>query len=151
MTNDPYAESPYAILGVTPGATRDDIERAWAEVRRTRPNDRRVHEAFRQLTSPDKRQLWDTYFPPEAVTADARSKLDAYFAGFDAIDVLEWRPFSDESGIIFPPAPALPELALEEQWFDLQHMIQHDMAKAILADAGPQPVRFHGGVRGVRD
>lgn len=26
------------------------------------------------------------------------------------------------------------ELALEEQWFDLQHMIQHDMAKAILAD-----------------
>ena len=26
------------------------------------------------------------------------------------------------------------DLALEEQWFDLQHMIQHDMAKAILAD-----------------
>lgn len=26
------------------------------------------------------------------------------------------------------------ELALEEQWFDLQHMVQHDMAKAILAD-----------------
>jgi hypothetical protein len=26
------------------------------------------------------------------------------------------------------------ELAVEEQWFDLQHMIQHDMAKAILAD-----------------
>jgi hypothetical protein len=26
------------------------------------------------------------------------------------------------------------ELALEEQWFDLQHLIQHDMAKAILAD-----------------
>ena len=26
------------------------------------------------------------------------------------------------------------ELALEEQWFDLQHVIQHDMAKAILAD-----------------
>lgn len=26
------------------------------------------------------------------------------------------------------------ELALEEQWFDLQHMIQHDMAKAIIAD-----------------
>ncbi len=29
---------------------------------------------------------------------------------------------------------ALFELALEEQWFDLSHMIQHDMAKAILAD-----------------
>jgi hypothetical protein len=29
---------------------------------------------------------------------------------------------------------ALFELALEEQWFDLQHMVQHDMAKAILAD-----------------
>lgn len=26
------------------------------------------------------------------------------------------------------------ELALEEQWFDLQHMVQHDMAKAVLAD-----------------
>lgn len=26
------------------------------------------------------------------------------------------------------------DLALEEQWFDLQHMIQHDMAKAIIAD-----------------
>ncbi len=26
------------------------------------------------------------------------------------------------------------ELALEEQWIDLTHMIQHDMAKAILAD-----------------
>ncbi len=26
------------------------------------------------------------------------------------------------------------ELALEKQWFDLEHMIQHDMAKAILAD-----------------
>jgi hypothetical protein len=26
------------------------------------------------------------------------------------------------------------ELALEEKWFDLQHLIQHDMAKAILAD-----------------
>jgi hypothetical protein len=26
------------------------------------------------------------------------------------------------------------ELAVEDQWFDLQHMIQHDMAKAILAD-----------------
>lgn len=29
---------------------------------------------------------------------------------------------------------ALFELALEEQWTDLSHMIQHDMAKAILAD-----------------
>jgi hypothetical protein len=29
---------------------------------------------------------------------------------------------------------ALFELALEEQWFDVQHMVQHDMAKAILAD-----------------
>lgn len=29
---------------------------------------------------------------------------------------------------------ALFDLALEEQWFDLQHLIQHDMAKAILAD-----------------
>lgn len=26
------------------------------------------------------------------------------------------------------------ELAVEEQWFDVQHMVQHDMAKAILAD-----------------
>ncbi len=26
------------------------------------------------------------------------------------------------------------ELALEDQWFDLQHMVQHDMAKAIIAD-----------------
>lgn len=26
------------------------------------------------------------------------------------------------------------ELAVEDQWFDLQHMIQHDMAKAIIAD-----------------
>lgn len=26
------------------------------------------------------------------------------------------------------------ELALEEQWFDLRHMIQHDMAKAVIAD-----------------
>ena len=26
------------------------------------------------------------------------------------------------------------ELAVEGQWFDLQHMVQHDMAKAILAD-----------------
>jgi len=29
---------------------------------------------------------------------------------------------------------ALFDLALEEQWFDLQHMVQHDMAKAIIAD-----------------
>jgi hypothetical protein len=29
---------------------------------------------------------------------------------------------------------ALFDLALEEQWFDVQHIIQHDMAKAILAD-----------------
>ena len=29
---------------------------------------------------------------------------------------------------------ALFELALENQWFDVQHLIQHDMAKAILAD-----------------
>ncbi|MDX2106274.1 MAG: hypothetical protein SFY67_07720 [Candidatus Melainabacteria bacterium] len=29
---------------------------------------------------------------------------------------------------------ALFDLALEEQWTDLSHMIQHDMAKAILAD-----------------
>jgi hypothetical protein len=29
---------------------------------------------------------------------------------------------------------ALFDLALEEQWLDLQHMIQHDMAKAVLAD-----------------
>ncbi len=28
----------------------------------------------------------------------------------------------------------LYELALAEQWFDLQHVVQHDMAKAILAD-----------------
>lgn len=26
------------------------------------------------------------------------------------------------------------DLALEDQWFDLRHMIQHDMAKAIIAD-----------------
>jgi hypothetical protein len=26
------------------------------------------------------------------------------------------------------------DLALENQWFDLQHVIQHDIAKAILAD-----------------
>ena len=26
------------------------------------------------------------------------------------------------------------ELALEDEWFQLQHLIQHDMAKAILAD-----------------
>lgn len=26
------------------------------------------------------------------------------------------------------------ELALEEQWFDLEHVIQHDIAKSILAD-----------------
>lgn len=26
------------------------------------------------------------------------------------------------------------ELALSDQWFDLQHVVQHDMAKAILAD-----------------
>ncbi len=26
------------------------------------------------------------------------------------------------------------ELSLAEQWFDLQHVLQHDMAKAILAD-----------------
>ncbi len=29
---------------------------------------------------------------------------------------------------------ALFELALEEHWFDVQHMVQHDMAKAIIAD-----------------
>jgi len=29
---------------------------------------------------------------------------------------------------------ALFDLALDEQWFDLQHMVQHDMAKAIIAD-----------------
>ena len=29
---------------------------------------------------------------------------------------------------------ALFDLALDEQWFELQHCIQHDMAKAILAD-----------------
>ena len=29
---------------------------------------------------------------------------------------------------------ALFELALEERWFDLRHMIQHDMAKAVIAD-----------------
>lgn len=29
---------------------------------------------------------------------------------------------------------ALFDLALEEQWTDLSHMIQHDMAKAILLD-----------------
>ncbi len=26
------------------------------------------------------------------------------------------------------------DLALEDKWFELQHVIQHDMAKAILAD-----------------
>ena len=26
------------------------------------------------------------------------------------------------------------DLALAEQWFDIQHLVQHDMAKAILAD-----------------
>ncbi|MBY0357631.1 MAG: hypothetical protein K2W82_06485 [Candidatus Obscuribacterales bacterium] len=26
------------------------------------------------------------------------------------------------------------ELALENQWFDVRHMVQHDMAKAIIAD-----------------
>jgi uncharacterized protein YijF (DUF1287 family) len=26
------------------------------------------------------------------------------------------------------------ELAVEKQWFDVQHMVQHDMAKAILSD-----------------
>lgn len=26
------------------------------------------------------------------------------------------------------------ELALEEKWFDLRHMVQHDMAKAVIAD-----------------
>ncbi len=26
------------------------------------------------------------------------------------------------------------ELAVENQWFDVQHMVQHDMAKAIIAD-----------------
>lgn len=26
------------------------------------------------------------------------------------------------------------DLALEERWFDLRHMVQHDMAKAIIAD-----------------
>ena len=25
-------------------------------------------------------------------------------------------------------------LALEERWFDLRHMVQHDMAKAVIAD-----------------
>jgi len=29
---------------------------------------------------------------------------------------------------------ALFDLALEERWFELQHLVQHDMAKAILAD-----------------
>jgi hypothetical protein len=28
----------------------------------------------------------------------------------------------------------LHELALAEQWADMQHLVQHDMAKAILAD-----------------
>ncbi|MBX9690295.1 MAG: hypothetical protein K2X27_26515 [Candidatus Obscuribacterales bacterium] len=26
------------------------------------------------------------------------------------------------------------ELAVDNQWFDVQHMVQHDMAKAIIAD-----------------
>jgi hypothetical protein len=26
------------------------------------------------------------------------------------------------------------ELAVENKWFDVQHMVQHDMAKAIIAD-----------------
>ena len=26
------------------------------------------------------------------------------------------------------------ELALEESWFDVRHMVQHDMAKAVIAD-----------------
>lgn len=26
------------------------------------------------------------------------------------------------------------DLALEERWFDLRHMVQHDMAKAVIAD-----------------
>lgn len=26
------------------------------------------------------------------------------------------------------------ELAVENQWYDVQHMVQHDMAKAIIAD-----------------
>jgi hypothetical protein len=26
------------------------------------------------------------------------------------------------------------ELAVENQWFDVQHMVQHDMAKAIIAE-----------------
>lgn len=26
------------------------------------------------------------------------------------------------------------ELAVENQWFDVRHMVQHDMAKAIIAD-----------------
>lgn len=29
---------------------------------------------------------------------------------------------------------ALFDLALEDRWFDVRHLIQHDMAKAILAD-----------------
>lgn len=29
---------------------------------------------------------------------------------------------------------ALFELAVENQWFAVQHMVQHDMAKAIIAD-----------------
>ncbi|MBX9879905.1 MAG: hypothetical protein K2Y22_15715 [Candidatus Obscuribacterales bacterium] len=28
----------------------------------------------------------------------------------------------------------LLELAVEQQWFDVRHMVQHDMAKAILSD-----------------
>ena len=28
----------------------------------------------------------------------------------------------------------LQELALTERWFDIQHLVQHDMVKAVLAD-----------------
>ena len=39
---------------------------------------------------------------------------------------------------------ALFELALEEQWFDVQHMVQHDMAKRLPQSRFVLPVLGRG-------
>lgn len=37
----------------------------------------------------------------------------------------------------------LLELAVEQQWFDVRHLVQHDMAKAILSDYSYEIGRGH--------
>ena len=81
----------YAILGVRPGATADEIRRAYRRLARRfhpgiNPGDapaaerfRQVTEAYETLADPARRQRYDALGGPEAVPVASRFE----FAGFD--------------------------------------------------------------------